>query len=82
MLTHPGSRGEDDVLMSVCFPFHCTRPSGSDSAPVIHAPHSEEDKTNTLLVYLWCTHRDFYVKIVPGTTRFKRFAIQAVFGYD
>lgn len=71
MLTHPGSREEGNVLMSVCFPFHCTRPSGSDSAPVIHAPHSEEDKADALLVFLWCIYRGFYFKVVPGTTLFK-----------
>lgn len=82
MLTHPGSRGEDDVLMRVCFPFHCTGPSGSDCAPVIHAPHSEEDKANALLVHLQCTYRVFYVKVVAGTTRFKFLATWAVFGFD
>lgn len=68
LLTHPGSREEDDVVMSVCFSLHSTRPSGSCSAPLIRSLHGEEDKANALLVCFSCTYSDFYVKGFSGTT--------------
>ena len=71
LLAHPGSRKENNGVTSVCFSFHSTRPSGSYSAPIIHTPHSEDDKANALLVCLSCAYGVFYFEDFPGTTRFR-----------